>query len=62
MKLVQIQVMHMITHYQKDMKICVKFAILDYHKFICDSVDVKNHNQISKKYIHESHEILHLFK
>ena len=26
---------------------------LDYHKFICDSVDVKNHNQISK-YIHES--------
>ena len=27
---------------------------LDYNKFICDSVDVKNHNQISKKYIHES--------
>ena len=31
-----------------------KICNLDYHKFICDSVDVKNHNQISKKYIHES--------
>ena len=31
-----------------------KICNLDYHKFICDSVDVKNHNQTSKKYIHES--------
>ena len=31
-----------------------KICNLEYHKFICDSVDVKNHLQISKKYIHES--------
>ena len=31
-----------------------KICNLDYYKFICDSVDVKKHNQISKKYIHES--------
>ena len=27
---------------------------LNYHKFLCDSVDVKNHNQTSTKYIHHS--------
>jgi len=31
-----------------------KICNLDYHKFECDSVDVKNHDKISKKYIHES--------
>ena len=31
-----------------------KICNIKYHKFVCDSVDVKNHNQISKKYIHQS--------
>ena len=31
-----------------------KICNIKYHKFVCDSVDVKKHNQISKKYIHQS--------
>ena len=31
-----------------------KICNLNYHKFLCDSVDVKDHNQITKKHIHQS--------
>ena len=31
-----------------------KICNLNYHKFLCDSVDVKNHDQITKKHIHQS--------
>jgi len=31
-----------------------KICNLNYHKLLCDSVDVKNHNQTSKKYILQS--------
>ena len=31
-----------------------KICNLNYHKFLCDSVDVKNHNEKSQKYIHQS--------
>ena len=31
-----------------------KICNLNYHKFFCDSVDVKNHNQTTKKYIDKS--------
>ena len=30
-----------------------KICNLNYHKFLCDSVDVKNHNQITKRFIHQ---------